>query len=102
MYFVWISKFEAVTAPHGTAESLDGESGMYDILGDSFRKFYKFVLCLKIFGEKSVSSPHCRSQLEVSEMATTSIQASNLFNVNGLVAVITGGGSGAAYKLNGI
>lgn len=27
-------------------------------------------------------------------MATTSIQASNLFNVEGLVAVITGGGSG--------
>lgn len=103
MYFVWISKFEAVTAPHGTAESLDGESGMYDIFGDRVLEgFYKFVLCLKIFGEKSISSSHCRSQLEVSEMATTSIQASNLFNVNGLVAVITGGGSGAAYKLNGI
>lgn len=27
-------------------------------------------------------------------MATTSLQAGNLFNVNGLVAVITGGGSG--------
>jgi hypothetical protein len=29
-----------------------------------------------------------------SNMATTSIQAGNLFNVEGLVAVITGGGSG--------
>lgn len=29
-----------------------------------------------------------------SKMATTSISAHNLFNVNGLVAVITGGGSG--------
>lgn len=28
-------------------------------------------------------------------MATTSIEASNLFNVRGLVAVITGGGSGS-------
>lgn len=28
------------------------------------------------------------------KMATTSFQASNLFNVEGLVAVITGGGSG--------
>jgi hypothetical protein len=31
-------------------------------------------------------------------MATTSIQASNLFNVDGLVAVITGGGSGTIFK----
>jgi hypothetical protein len=69
---------------------------MYDIFGDRvLESFYKVVLCLKIFGEKSITSPHCRSQLGVFEMATTSIQASNLFNVNGLVAVITGGGSGA-------
>ncbi|KAE9380591.1 NAD(P)-binding protein [Stipitochalara longipes BDJ] len=32
-------------------------------------------------------------------MATTSIQASNLFNVNGLVAVITGGGSGIGLMM---
>ncbi|TVY30959.1 Short-chain dehydrogenase/reductase [Lachnellula hyalina] len=32
-------------------------------------------------------------------MATTSIQAPNLFNVNGLVAVITGGGSGIGLMM---
>ncbi|PMD65421.1 NAD(P)-binding protein [Hyaloscypha bicolor E] len=32
-------------------------------------------------------------------MATTSIQASNLFNVDGLVAVITGGGSGIGLMM---
>jgi len=32
-------------------------------------------------------------------MATTSIQASNLFNVNGLVAVVTGGGSGIGLMI---
>jgi hypothetical protein len=31
-------------------------------------------------------------------MATTSIEASNLFNVKGLVAVITGGGTGLAVS----
>ena len=28
--------------------------------------------------------------------ATTSVEASNLFNVNGLVAVVTGGGTGSS------
>jgi len=34
------------------------------------------------------------------DMATTSIKASNLFEVNGLVAVITGGGSGIYNHLH--
>jgi len=42
-----------------------------------------FVLC-----------PCLLSALQTFKMATSSIQAPNLFNVNGLVAVITGGGSG--------
>lgn len=29
-----------------------------------------------------------------------SVQAENLFNVNGLVAVITGGGTGLSYSLD--
>jgi hypothetical protein len=32
-------------------------------------------------------------------MATTSIEATNLFKVDGLVAVITGGGTGEAHAL---
>lgn len=30
--------------------------------------------------------------------ATTSVEASNLFNVNGLVAVVTGGGTGSSLS----
>jgi hypothetical protein len=37
-------------------------------------------------------------QTLINKMATTSIEASNLFNVNGLVAVITGGGTGLAVS----
>lgn len=76
--------------------------GCNDIFGDRILEDFTILLRLNIFGAIPISSSRCGSQLEVFKMATTSIQASNLFNVNGLVAVITGGGSGAACRLNEI
>jgi hypothetical protein len=55
-------------------------------------------LHLKRFKDKSVPIDLYLPEIGVSRMATTSIQASNLFNVDGLVAVITGGGSGTTFK----
>jgi hypothetical protein len=54
-----------------------------------FRDFeVKYIFFFELFISESSSSI---------KMATTAIEASNLFNVKGLVAVITGGGSGLYF-----
>jgi hypothetical protein len=52
--------------------------------------------CVFVYISVFLSLWNClnRSSISIFKMATSSIQAANLFNVNGLVAVITGGGSG--------